>query len=140
MALDGIFLRHIKSEIESVALGARVSQIYQPNREELIFALRTMNGNKKLLMSARANSPRVNFCTTTPENPAQPPMFCMLLRKRIGGGKLVAVRQMDCDRVIFFDFECINELGDTVMITVVCEIMGMYSNVIVVNSDGVIID
>lgn len=140
MALDGIFLRHIKSEIESVALGARVSQIYQPNREELVFALRTMNGNKKLLMSARANSPRVNFCTTTPENPAQPPMFCMLLRKRIGGGKLVAVRQMDCDRVIFFDFECINELGDTVMITVVCEIMGMYSNVIVVNSDGVIID
>lgn len=140
MALDGIFLRHIKSEIESVALGARVSQIYQPNREELVFALRTMNGNKKLLMSARANSPRVNFCSTTPENPAQPPMFCMLLRKRIGGGKLVAVRQMDCDRVIFFDFECINELGDTVMITVVCEIMGMYSNVIVVNSDGVIID
>lgn len=140
MALDGIFLRHIKSEIESVALGARVSQIYQPNREELVFALRTMNGNKKLLMSARANSPRVNFCTTTPENPAQPPMFCMLLRKRIGGGKLVAVRQMDCDRVIFFDFECINELGDTVMITVVCEIMGMYGNVIVVNSDGVIID
>lgn len=140
MALDGIFLRHIKSEIESVALGARVSQIYQPNREELVFALRTVNGNKKLLMSARANSPRVNFCSTTPENPAQPPMFCMLLRKRIGGGKLVAVRQMDCDRVIFFDFECINELGDTVMITVVCEIMGMYSNVIVVNSDGVIID
>lgn len=140
MALDGIFLRHIKSEIEAVALGARVSQIYQPNREELVFALRTMNGNKKLLMSARANSPRVNFCTSTPENPAQPPMFCMLLRKRIGGGKLVAVRQMDCDRVIFFDFECINELGDAVMITVVCEIMGMYSNVIVINSDGVIID
>ncbi|MCH5297013.1 MAG: NFACT family protein [Ruminococcus sp.] len=140
MALDGIFLRHIKNEIESVALGARVSQIYQPNREELVFALRTFNGNKKLLLSARANSPRVNFCVTTPENPAQPPMFCMLLRKRIGGGKLVAVRQMDCDRVIFFDFECVNELGDTVKITVVCEIMGMYSNIIIVDSDGVIID
>ena len=67
-------------------------------------------------------------------------MFCMLLRKRIGGGKLVAVRQMDCDRVIFFDFECVNELGDTVMITVVCEIMGMYSNIIIINSDGIIID
>lgn len=140
MALDGIFLRHIKNEIESVALGARVSQIYQPNREELVFALRTFNGNKKLLLSARANSPRVNFCNATPENPAQPPMFCMLLRKRIGGGKLTAVRQMGCDRVIFFDFECVNELGDTVMITVVCEIMGMYSNIIIVNSDGVIID
>lgn len=140
MALDGIFLRHIKNEIESVALRARVSQIYQPNRDELIFALRTFSGNKKLLLSARANSPRVNFCAETPENPAQPPMFCMLLRKRLGGGKLVAVRQMGCDRVLFFDFECVNELGDTVMITVVCEIMGMYSNVIIVNSDGVIID
>ena len=62
MALDGIFLRHIKSEIEKEALGARVSQIYQPNREELVFGLRTFSGNKKLLLSARANSPRVNFC------------------------------------------------------------------------------
>lgn len=140
MALDGIFLRHIKNEIEQEALGARVSQIYQPNRDELVFALRTYNGNRKLLLSARANSPRVNFCAKSPENPAQPPMFCMLLRKRIGGGKLVAVRQMDCDRVLFLDFECVNELGDTVMITVACEIMGMYSNIIVINSDGVIID
>ncbi len=140
MALDGIFLRHIKTELEREALGSRVSQIYQPNRDELVFALRTFNGNKKLLLSSRANSPRVNFCTKTPENPAQPPMFCMLLRKRIGGGKLVAVRQMDCDRVLFLDFECVNELGDTVMITVACEIMGMYSNIIVINSDGVIID
>ena len=87
MALDGIFLRHIKSEIEKEALGARVSQIYQPNREELVFGLRTFSGNKKLLLSARANSPRVNFCSSTPENPAQPPMFCMLLRKRIGRRK-----------------------------------------------------
>lgn len=140
MALDGIFLRHIKNEIEGEALGARVSQIYQPNREELVFGLRTFSGNKKLLLSARANSPRINFCVNTPENPAQPPMFCMLLRKRIGGGKLVSVRQNDCDRVIMLDFECINELGDTVMITVVCEIMGMYSNIIIVDSNGVIID
>lgn len=140
MALDGIFLRHIKNEIEREALGARVSQVYQPNRDELVLTLRTFGGNKKLLLSARANSPRVNFCVKTPENPAQPPMFCMLLRKRLGGGKLVAVRQMDCDRVIFFDFQCINELGDIVMITVACEIMGMYSNIIVINSDGIIID
>ncbi len=140
MALDGIFLRHIKNEIETKALGARVSQIYQPNRDELVFGLRTFDGNKKLLLSARANSPRVNFCVNTPENPAQPPMFCMLLRKRIGGGKLVSVRQAECDRVIMLNFECVNELGDTVMITVVCEIMGMYSNIIIVDSNGIIID
>ncbi len=141
MALDGIFLRHIKNEIEKEALGARVNQIYQPNRDELVIVLRNYEGMKKLLLSARANSPRVNFCVNTPENPAQPPMFCMLLRKRLGGGKLTAVRQLGCDRVLFLDFECINELGDLETLSVVCEIMGMYSNLIVINRDtGVIID
>ncbi len=141
MALDGIFLRHIKNEIEQQALLARVSQIYQPNRDELVFVLHTFGGSKKLLLSSRANSPRVNFCEKTPENPAQPPMFCMLLRKRIGGGKLVSVRQAGCDRILFLDFECINELGDTEILTVICEIMGMYSNIIVAdNKSGVIID
>ena len=139
--LDGIFLRHIKNEIESTALGARVNQIYQPNRDELVIILRTFGGTKKLLLSSRANSPRVNFCTVTPENPAQPPMFCMLLRKRLGGGKLVGVRQLECDRVLFLDFECINELGDTEGLSIVCEIMGMHSNLIVINrGTGVIID
>ncbi len=141
MALDGIFLRHIKNEIEQQALSARVSQIYQPNRDELVLVLRTFDGNKKLLLSSRANSPRVNFCSTTPENPAKPPMFCMLLRKRLGGGRLIGVRQVGCDRILFLDFECINELGDIEVISIVCEIMGMYSNIIVVNKEnGVIID
>lgn len=140
MALDGLFLRHIKNEIEQTAIGARVSQIYQPNKDEIIIALRTTQGNKKLLLSARANSPRVHFCSKTPENPSQPPMFCMLLRKRMGGGKLIAVRQKECDRILFIDFECVNELGDTVKITVVCEIMGMYSNIIITDSNNVIID
>ncbi len=141
MALDGIFLRHIKKEIEDTALGGRVNQIYQPNRDELVLVLRTYDGMKKLLLSARANSPRVNFCRSTPENPAQPPMFCMLLRKRLGGGKLVGVRQLGCDRVLFLDFECVNELGDLEGLSIVCEIMGMYSNLIVINRDtGVIVD
>lgn len=141
MALDGIFLRHIKNEIEKEALLARVSQIYQPNRDELVLVLRTFDGNKKLLLSSRANSPRVNFCKSTPENPPQPPMFCMLLRKRIGGGKLISVRQADCDRILFLDFECINELGDVEVLTIVCEIMGMYSNIIIINRETqVIID
>ena len=135
MALDGIFLRHIKSEIESAALGARVNQIYQPNRDELVLTLRGREGAKKLLLSARANSPRVNFCASAPENPAQPPMFCMLLRKKLGGGRLTAVRQLGCDRVLFLDFECVNELGDTVMLTLACEIMGMYSNIILYDAE-----
>ena len=139
MALDGIFLHHIKNEIKNEALHARVSQIYQPNRDELVIVLRTHDRSKKLLLSSRANSPRVNFCVKTPENPAQPPMFCMLLRKRIGGGKLIDVRQAECDRILFLDFECINELGDTETLTIVCEIMGMYSNIIVINRETEII-
>ncbi len=68
-------------------------------------------------------------------------MFCMLLRKRLGGGKLTAVRQLECDRVLFLDFDCINELGEQVPLTVACEIMGMYSNIIVLNREtGVITD
>ena len=118
MALDGIFLRHIKHEIENEILGSRVNQIYQPNRDELVLVLRGYSGSKKLLLSARANSPRVNFTEHAPENPAQPPMFCMLLRKRLGGGKLTAVRQLECDRVLFLDFDCINELGEQVPLTV----------------------
>ena len=141
MALDGIYLRHIKNEIEKQSLGARVNQIYQPNRDELVFVLRTYGGSQKLLLSARANSPRVNYCVNTPENPAQPPMFCMLMRKRLGGGKLVGVRQLECDRVLFLDFECVNELGDLVDLSVVCEIMGMYSNIILIDrGTGVIVD
>lgn len=139
--LDGIYLRHIKNEIENEALGARVNQVYQPNRDELVLVLRTFGGSKRLLLSARANSPRVNFCANTPENPVQPPMFCMLLRKRLGGGKLVSVRQKDCDRILFLDFESVNELGNIMNITLACEIMGMYSNIIVINRDtGIIID
>ena len=138
---DGIFLRHIKKQIEDAALGARVSQIYQPNRDELVLVLRTYEGTRKLLLSSRANSPRVNFCVKTPENPAQPPMFCMLLRKRLGGGKLVSLRQPGCDRVLFLDFDCINELGEQEGLSIVCEIMGMYSNLIVINRDtGIILD
>ena len=106
-----------------------------------MLVLRTYEGTRKLLLSSRANSPRVNFCVKTPENPAQPPMFCMLLRKRLGGGKLVSLRQPGCDRVLFLDFDCINELGEQEGLSIVCEIMGMYSNLIVINRDtGIILD
>lgn len=139
--MDGIFLRHVAKEIEDEALGARVNQVYQPNRDELVLVLRTFGGSKKLLLSARANSARVNFIEKTPENPVQPPMFCMLLRKRLGGGKLIGIRQQGCDRILSLDFECVNELGDLVKLSVVCEIMGMYSNIIIVNRDtGLTVD
>lgn len=140
MALDGMTLRHVVNELKTTALGSRVYQIYQPNRDEIMLILRTQDGNKRLLLSTRANSPRVHFSKYSVENPASPPMLCMLMRKRLGGGKLVDIRQAGLDRIISFDFDCTNELGDRVRITAVVEIMGKYSNVIFVDGDGVIID
>lgn len=140
MAMDGMMLRHIVNELKENALGSRVSQIYQPNRDEIIINFRSMNGNKKLLLSTRANSPRAHFTEYSVENPASPPMLCMLMRKRLGSGKLVDIRQNGLDRIVTFEFECVNELGDRVTVNIIVEIMGKYSNVIMTDGEGVIID
>ncbi len=140
MALDGAFLHHLKREIETAVLGARVEKIYQPNREEMVFFLRTRTDHYKLLLSARANSARIHFTRFVPENPKQPPMLCMLLRKKLSGAKLAAVRQPELERVLFLDFDAINELGDEVRLTLAIEIMGRYSNIILVDEKGKVID
>ena len=140
MAFDGVMMHYVKEEIKSVALDARVSQIHQPNRDELVIALRTKNGNKKLLVSSRANSPRICFTEHSIENPATPPMLCMLLRKRLGGAKLVDVRQIKLERIMFLDFIATNELGDKVKLTLCVEIMGKYSNIILIDENDNIVD
>lgn len=140
MALDGVFLREVAFEIETLALGARIEKIHMPSSFEVILCLRAPGGNCKLLLSVRPNSARVHITSVPLENPKVPPMFCMLLRKRLGSAKLVKVQQPDLERVVFFVFDCVNELGDRVEITLVAEIMGKYSNVILIDSDGKIID
>lgn len=140
MALDGAFLRHLKKELEEAALGARVEKIAQPNREEMVFTLRTRTDHYKLLLSARANSARIHFTQYVPENPKVPPMLCMLLRKRLSGAKLAAVRQSGLERLLLLDFDAINELGDEVRLTLAVEIMGRYSNIILVDENGKIVD
>ena len=140
MALDGAFVHFLTKELKNELVGARVSQIHQPNRDEIILALRTLSGNRKLLISARANSPRVNFTENAPENPASPPMLCMLLRKKLCGSKIHDVRQPDLERIIFIDFDATNELGDQIRLTLACEIMGKYSNIILIDENDNIVD
>ena len=140
MALDGGFLRHLKQELEGKLLGARVDKIHQPNREELVVAFRTRESAYKVLFSARANSARVHFTAIPLENPKQPPMLCMLLRKKLQGAKLVAIRQPELERLLHFDFDAINELGDHVTLTLTMEIMGRYSNIILSDENGKIVD
>ena len=139
MALDGAYLYTVKQELKDLIRG-RIDKIYQPSKDEIIISIRTVKGTFKLLISASASSARVHITTEQVENPMSPPMFCMLLRKRLGGGKLIDVRQDGLERILFLDFNCINELGDPSVITLACEIMGKYSNLIAVNSDGKIID
>ncbi|MBC8533649.1 Rqc2 family fibronectin-binding protein [Yeguia hominis] len=140
MALDGAFLHHLKKELEETVLGARVEKVQQPNREELVLVMRTFRDSLKLLLSTRANSPRINLIEQAPENPKQPPMLCMLLRKRLGGAKLCGIRQPGLERVLLLDFDAVNELGDRVKLTMAVEIMGRYSNLILIGEDGKIID
>lgn len=139
MALDGAFLSLVRKETEFL-IGSRVDKVYQPSRDEIVIAMRAGGGIKKLLISASVTNARVHITSVAIDNPKAPPMFCMLLRKHLGGGKLKAIRQDGLERILMFDFECINELGDMVTITLVAEIMGKYSNLIVLNQDGRIID
>ncbi len=140
MALDGAFLSCLRQELTDNLPEARIDKIHQPGREELLIALRFKGGNRKLYLSAGANAPRIHFTTNAPENPAQPPMFCMLLRKRLTGGRLAAIRQEGLERALYLDFDCISELGDPVRLTLAVEIMGRHSNIILIGPDGRIID
>ncbi len=140
MALDGAFLACLREELTAALPEARVDKIHQPSKEELVIHMRHRGGSERLYLSARANSPRVHFTRNAPENPASPPMFCMLLRKRLTGGRLIAIRQNGWERALYFDFDCVNELGDIVRLTLAVEIMGRHSNVILIDENGAVID
>ncbi len=140
MALDGICLAVILNELRENYIGARVEKISQPSRDTVIISLRCKAGNKKLLISSAAVGARLHFTEKSPENPQTPPMFCMLMRKHLTGGRLTSVRQMGFDRVVFLDFEVLNELADPVTFSLCIEIMGHNSNIILINEKGVIAD
>ena len=139
MALDGAFLYAVKTELQPL-VGGRIEKIHQPSREEAVISIRTRSGSKKLYISANAGSARVHITAKSVDNPQTPPMFCMLLRKRLGSGKLIAVRQDGLERILFLDFECVNELGDVVTVTLACEIMGRCSNLIIIDHEGRVVD
>ncbi len=140
MALDGLTLNFIKEEIAAAAVGCRIEKVHQPSREELVLVLRGRNGAHKLLLSARANSPKIHFTAFPPENPAKPPMLCMLLRKHLTNAMLTAVRQEGLERALFLDFDATNEIGEPVKLTLCIEIMAQYSNIILINEQGNILD
>lgn len=140
MALDGIFLHLLSEELKEVLIGSKVDKIHQTQKVELVFTMRTRNGAYRLLLSASGNAPRLHLTTHSIENPPKPPMLCMLLRKHLGSATLVDIQQEGLDRILKLVFSSVNELGDRVTRTLVIEIMAQYSNIILLDENGVIID
>ena len=140
MALDGIFLFHLKNEIAAFANGAFIEKIHQPSKEELVLSLRSREGARKLLLSCRSGSSGLYFTDYPPENPAKPPMLCMLLRKYLMGARITSITQEGLERVIKINASANNELGDRVEYSLILEIMGRYSNIILADENGKIID
>ncbi len=140
MALDGIYLNFLVTEVNELLAGAKVDRIHQPSKNELVFIMRTRGGMHKLYFSADANSPRFAVVNSVPENPQTPPMLCMLFRKRLVGATLLSVEQYGLDRIAFFNFDATNEIGDRVKLTLAVEIMAQHSNVILFDGDNRIVD
>ena len=140
MAFDAYFLTSVLEEIRQVAIGARVEKIHQPSRDTLILHLRCENGRQKLLFAANPAAPRLHLTCASPENPAEPPMFCMLLRKHLSGGRLANITQPPMERCATFYFDCTDEMGDPVQKRLVAELMGRTCNLYLVSPEGRIID
>lgn len=140
MALDGLYLYALSKELRAALVGCRVDKIGQPTKNEILLSFRTKGAAYRLLFNAAGNAAGAYLTETRPENPAVPPMFTMLLRKNLQGALLTDIRQHRTDRILFFDFDATNEIGDRVKRTLIAEIMAQYSNAILTDGDGKIID
>ncbi len=139
MAFDAGMLACTLSEIRNLSGGARIEKVYQPERDEIVLQMRSFEGGKRLLINAGSNNPRICFSTSQKENPQNPPMFCMLLRKYLQGAKLAEVSQADFDRVAFLGFDTRDEMGFECRRYLICELMGKYSNLIFADENKKII-
>lgn len=140
MPMDGITVGFIARELASKLVGGRIDKVVQPERDEIILTVRSQGENHPLLLSASAGCARAHITHIKKNNPLEPPMLCMLLRKHILGGRVVDIRQYDCDRILEIDIEHLDEMGDISRKTLICEFMGKHSNLIFINKEGRIIE
>ena len=136
MALDGIVISALAAELQEL-VGGRVDKIYMPERDEIVAAVRSRGSNYRLLLTSSTH-PRAHFTKQTKENPMQPPLFCMVLRKHLSGGRVLAIVQPGFERILEFHIESPDEMGDITTKRLIIEIMGKHSNVILVGGDKII--
>ena len=140
MAFDAFYMAAVLAEVKNLCLDARVEKIHQPVRDTVVLHLKGNQGRHKLLLVASPTAPRLHLTATSPENPPEPPMFCMLLRKHLSGARLRAIEQPAMERCAVFTFDCIDELGDSVQKKLVAELMGRTCNLYLLGADGRILD
>lgn len=140
MALDAVFLTALCAELNGQVAGAKIDKVQQPERDQILLSIRSRQGNHRLLLSAGTGTARVHITTRKYEQPQEPPMFCMLLRKHLTSTVVESVSQPNRDRLLVFEIGGYDEMGDPVHKKLVVEMMGQASNIILVGEDGRIID
>ena len=140
LPFDGVVAKNVVIELSDIIVGGRIEKIFQPEKDEVLILLRSKGQNLKLILSANASYPRIHITDLSKENPLNPPVFCMLLRKHLSGGKIIKVEFYDFERIISVHIEAVNELGDITYKKLLIEIMGKHSNIMLLNDGDVIID
>ena len=140
MAFDAFFLSAVLEEVKERCVGARIDKIHQPSRDTLILQMHSRDYRSKLLFAANPTAPRLHLTNASPENPPEPPMFCMLLRKHLQGARLASITQPPMERCATFTFDCTDEMGFPVQKRLVAELMGRTCNLYLLSPEGRIID
>ena len=140
MAFDGIVVANLVHEFRHTLLDGRIAKIAQPESDELLLTIKTREGQRRLLISANASLPLIYLTDTNKPSPITAPNFCMLLRKHIGGGRIVNIQQPRLERIIRFTVEHLDEMGDLCRKDLIVEIMGKHSNIIFCTDKGMILD
>lgn len=140
MAFDGITTKKIVSELNFALCDGKVNKIYEPNKNEIILGIYTKGINYALNLSIASDAYRINLTTHQKTNPLNAPGFCMLLRKHLTGAKIKRIYTLGLERIVYIDFECLDELNDLVNKKLIIELMGKHSNIILTNENNYIID
>lgn len=136
MSFDGMATYAAVKEFKDALCLGKIEKIYQPQPEQLLFIIHTLNGKRRLFLSSSGNHCAAYLVDSTPENPASPPVFCMVLRKHLGAARIMDIRQYQNDRIIEFFMETVNELGFSVNKKLIVEIMGKHSNILLVDTES----
>jgi predicted ribosome quality control (RQC) complex YloA/Tae2 family protein len=140
MPFDGIVTKSVVNELSEMLSGGRIEKVYQPDPDEIVLNIRSKGKNFRLVLSANASNPRIHLTGEVKDNPAAAPMFCMLLRKHLSGGKITGFEFCGYERIVSILVESLNELGDLTEKKLIAEIMGKHSNIILLNNENKIID